>query len=606
MKKLLLSLILFLGIFNTIAQDKISYFRDSAKTLPAQVIINAHFVALKNNQFGLGEDSSYHWLKINISNQATLKVKKYIEINSPWLDSVWVFTQTLEPKIKLSWQTPFSERVFPNQNFIVSIDVNPKTDTVVYARFYRKLMVIIGGASVQSEYSFFENKIQERSLYGIFVGVVFFVSTFAFFMYFSNKEKLYLFYGIYALFNLFFVLTLYANYLDFYQKGIFHIPGFQINEAFSWIVHLSVFYFIRYFLLSEVSLTKSSKWIWYITLVMMATIIPLKIQFFHLLDTKAQIPKYLLIAPSFCFLWVVLSSFYLIFYAFHKKINLLSAYTYLIGIIPLGIFSVFTYLRNMRIVPHSWWLEYQIQIACVLWDVLVLMIGLGFRYKMIRKEKEIQQNLAFENRLKLYQEKERISRDLHDNVGSQLSVITSNLDNMSYLAGKNILTADKIEIVNEFVREAIQSLRDTIWVTHQETISILEFRARIQQYVLKYYPSLENCQIMVNFEETPTNLSSSQALNLFRIIQEALNNTQKYAQSSHISINFKLIKQHFILTIIDNGIGFNVENKINGSHFGLLNMEKRANEIEGKLQIQSKNGIGTKIEVVLPIRCLSY
>ena len=79
MKKPLLSLILFLGIFNTIAQDKISYFRDSAKIFQTQAIINTHFVALKNNQFGMGEDSSYHWLKINIINQATLKVKKYVK-----------------------------------------------------------------------------------------------------------------------------------------------------------------------------------------------------------------------------------------------------------------------------------------------------------------------------------------------------------------------------------------------------------------------------------------------------------------------------------------------------------------------------------------------
>jgi two-component system, sensor histidine kinase LadS len=606
MKKPLLSIILFLCIFNTKSQDRISYFRDSAKKFQAQTVINAPFVALKKNQFGLGEDSSYHWLKINISNQAGQKVKKYVEINSPWLDSVWVYTQTLEPKIKLSWKTPFSERVFPNQNFILPIDVNPKTDTIIYARFYRKLMVIIGGASVQSEASFFENKMQEESLYGIFIGVIFFVSTFAFFMYFSNKEKLYLFYGIYALFNLFFVLTLYANYLKFYQQGFFYIPGFQINEAFSWVVHLSIFFFIRSFLIGETPLNKPLKWIWNTTLVLMAAIIPLKIQFFHLLATNEPIPKYLLLAPSLCFLWTVLSSFVLLFYTFYKKINLLAAYTYSIGILPLGIFSIFTYLRNLQIVPHRWWLEYEIQIVCVLWDVLVLMIGLGIRYRMIRKEKEIQQHLAFENKFKLYEEKERISRDLHDNVGSQLSVISSNLDNFSYLSEKQILTIDKIEMVNEFVREATQSLRDTIWATHQEKISMPEFRARIQEYVLKYYQSFETCHITVNFEETPTNLSSSQALNLFRIIQEALNNALKYAQASHISVKFKIIEQHFTFTIIDNGIGFDIENKKNGLHCGLLNMEKRVNEMEGKLCVQSKNGIGTKIEVVLPIRHLSY
>ena len=595
-----------MAIFNTRAQDKIFYFRDSSKNLPAQAVINAHFITLKNNQFGLGEDSSYHWLKINISNQAGQKEKKYIEINSPWLDSVWVYSQTLEPKMKLSWQTPYSERAFPHQNFILPIDVSQKTDTVIYVRVYRKLMVIIGGVSVKSDFTFFEDKMQERNIYGIFMGVVFFVSVFAFFMYFSTKEKMYLFYGIYSLFNLFFVLTLYGNYLPLYLKGIFYIPGFQVNEAFSWIVHLSILFFIRSFLLNQTPFSKPLKWIWKSTLVLMVAIIPLKIYFFYLLTIHAQVPKYLLVSPSFCFLWAVLGSFTLLFYTFYKKVNLLAAYTYSVGILPLGIFAIFTYLRNMKIVPHSWGLEYQIQIACVLWDVLVLMIGLGIRYRMIRREKEIQQNLAFENKLKLYVEKERISRDLHDNVGSQLSVITTNLDNIVYLVEKKTLTADKVEIVNEFVREAIQSLRDTIWATHQETFSILEFKAKIQEYVLKYYQSDEMFQIKINFEETNANLSSTQALNLFRVIQEALNNALKYAQASHISVNFKIIEQQFILTIIDNGIGFDIENKKNSLHFGLLNMEKRVNEIEAKFYIQSKNGMGTKIQVILPIRYLPY
>ena len=61
--------------------------------------------------------------------------------------------------------------------------------------------------------------------------------------------------------------------------------------------------------------------------------------------------------------------------------------------------------------------------------------------------------------------------------------------------------------------------------------------------------------------------------------------------------NIKIFEKQIMLSIVDNGIGFDIESKNKDPHFGLLNMQKRVNEIEGKLEIQSKLGEGTKIEV---------
>ena len=614
--KLTLTILLLLFYEHLSGQIRLNqpiwYLRDAHSNFTIDSVLkkNENFTLIKNPTQSFGHDNVPYWFKVTISNRNSLLQKKIVEVDYAYLDEVMLFVTKngllTYKSPNVGWEYPYETRPVKHYNPIFLIDVAAQSTQIVYLRIFRRTLTVVAPIKIWNEEDFFENEINRKFFWGGFSGILFFTSLFGFILFIALRQSTYLYYALYVLMALIYILINEGLFLEYYQNGFLGIYGKSIRQLFLNLQIIFILLYIKKYLFLNFKLPFILRIIFWVCILLNLMSIPLLWAEKYFGEQNINLPTYANILFPLAFLLPILFSFYLVFYNLFKKIAVLESKIYLISITPLFFLSIFSILRNYGFIPNHLLLEIEGTMLFYLFEILVLSSGLGIRYKNLRDEKEYQQRLVYDGKLHLLHERERISRDLHDNVGSQLSVITSNLDNIGYLAGKNILTVDKIEIVNEFVREAIQSLRDTIWVTHQETISLVEFRARVQEYIHKYYQSLETCQIMVNFEEIHTNLSSSQALNLFRIIQEALNNAQKYAQASHISIHFKLIEQYFILTITDNGIGFDVDNKEKGLHFGLLNMEKRAKEIEGKLNILSEKGIGTKVEVVLLIRYLPY
>ena len=227
--------------------------------------------------------------------------------------------------------------------------------------------------------------------------------------------------------------------------------------------------------------------------------------------------------------------------------------------------------------------------------------GLLWRISSIKSkaaETEKLKNLEIENQKKLISAKEierqRIAKELHDSVGSQLTVVSTSLDNAFYLFENQKLKPEKLENISGEVRLAAQSLRDTIWATYNSEVSVADLRSRIQEFVKKF--SDENTfNVEINIKGEKVVLTPIEGLNLFRIVQEALNNTQKYASASLVKIIGEFSYKNYFLEISDNGKGFDLEqNKVMES-YGLNNMKTRAEEIEGKLEIKSTVGGGTAI-----------
>lgn len=587
-------------------EQKISvwYLKDihSNYTIDSLLKKNKEFSPLFNNKLSFGHGNNPFWLKISFKNEDSLAYRKLLEVEYAFLDEVNLFLENNGKLVyqsnTLGWKYPYSDRVFKHYNPVFPVTINGNSSQTAYFRIYRSSLSMIPPIKVWNEDDFYENEIKRKFIWGGFAGILLFVAIIGIFLFLYFRKNLYLFYSIYILMSLFYVLLNKGFFLEYYQSGTLIFYSKNIRQVFLILNILFTQLFIRKYLFSNYKLPK-----WLLLLFRISIFICLSgiaMLWYEKYAGEHQIsipPKTRLLFP-FTLLLPIFFSFYLVFYSYFKKIDAVASKFYLIGISPIVIFATLSTARNYGIVPNHLLLETEGSMLCYLFDILTLAVGLGYRYKILRDEKEYQQRLAYEAKLRLLYERESISRDLHDNVGSQLSVIASNLDSISFLAEKQKLTSEKVETVNEFVREAIQSLRDTIWATHQETFSLAEFRARVQQYIHKYY-QFETNQISVSFEENDRNLSSSQTLNLFRIIQEALNNATKYAQASNISINLKIIDKQIQLNIIDDGVGFNIENKRAEPHFGLLNMQKRVNEIDGELHIISKLGVGTTIEVLV-------
>ena len=153
-----------------------------------------------------------------------------------------------------------------------------------------------------------------------------------------------------------------------------------------------------------------------------------------------------------------------------------------------------------------------------------------------------------------------------------------------------------------FARDAIQSLRDTIWAIHSETVTLPEFQVKIRQFLRKQQDLFGSCRLVFEADGVASlTLTSVQALNLFRIVQEALNNALKHAGASQITVSCQLTTdQLFCLTIRDNGRGFVMDEQLDAEpHYGLLNMNHRAAELNGYCQIESVVNSGTSVSVLI-------
>ncbi|MFV8282838.1 tetratricopeptide repeat-containing sensor histidine kinase [Christiangramia marina] len=218
--------------------------------------------------------------------------------------------------------------------------------------------------------------------------------------------------------------------------------------------------------------------------------------------------------------------------------------------------------------------------------------------KQLSKEKELDVALAkIETQNRLEEQRLRISRDLHDNIGSQLTFIISSLDNLKFkIKQENSVIANKIDEIRVFTTLTINELRDTIWAMNKENISLEELVFRIEELfknARKLHPEKKFIsEFKVNSDKTFTAL---EGINIFRIIQEALNNAIKYSAAEIITFYGEQRNSEIVFKLQDNGVGYD-PNLIKYGN-GLYNMEKRAKDIHATIEVHSELNEGVEVVV---------
>ncbi|WP_171032465.1 tetratricopeptide repeat-containing sensor histidine kinase [Winogradskyella algicola] len=239
--------------------------------------------------------------------------------------------------------------------------------------------------------------------------------------------------------------------------------------------------------------------------------------------------------------------------------------------------------------------------------LLTLILGLvGFLFynqqklknHQLQKENELKDALIkIETQNKLQEQRLRISRDLHDNIGAQLTFIISSIDNLKYgFDIKDEKLTHKLKTISDFTSGTIYELRDTIWAMNKDKITFEDLQIRISNFIDHANLAAQNIKFNFNVEDSVDNtmaFSSVKGMNIYRIIQEAINNAVKYADASTINVNLSKIDNKMFISIKDNGKGFDENNVKLGN--GINNMKKRADDINAQFAIQSSINEGTDI-----------
>lgn len=207
-------------------------------------------------------------------------------------------------------------------------------------------------------------------------------------------------------------------------------------------------------------------------------------------------------------------------------------------------------------------------------------------------EKAMAEARAQEN---LKEQRLRIARDLHDNIGSQLTYLTSLTDSAKRGIDKGeVFLMEKLTQMKQFSLVTISELRDTIWAMNKDEISLEDIKERTQQMAATVHEATDD-KTRVKIKGTPANrvLNAFVGMNLFRIIQESVNNAVKHSGSELIEVIFNEIDGAVQIVVLDFGRGFDTSKESTGN--GLHIMRKRAEKAGVDFEQESKLGKGTKV-----------
>jgi signal transduction histidine kinase len=199
----------------------------------------------------------------------------------------------------------------------------------------------------------------------------------------------------------------------------------------------------------------------------------------------------------------------------------------------------------------------------------------------------------------LEDERSRIAREIHDELGQQFSGLKMSLSSLKKLNGPESAREEIIDTMIGEVNVSIQSLRQIANELRPVIIDKLGLFAAIEWLVSGFERKTGiACETYITVQQIV--FDKIQEINIFRICQEAITNITRHAQATKVSILIDKIGSELIIKITDNGIGIagGVKNSLS---MGLLNMNERANFIGAKLDIASSPNNGTIIELILSI-----
>jgi signal transduction histidine kinase len=290
-------------------------------------------------------------------------------------------------------------------------------------------------------------------------------------------------------------------------------------------------------------------------------------------------------------------SLYAITYLITRKLPLTSIYVIGSGLLLTLASAGFIdrLLISKQIHSESYYLLYiEMGIVC---EFLFLNYGLIYKTKMLQKEK---MKLEVEQQVKLYQQRMRISSDLHDEIGATLSGIAlySQLTKTQMQAHKSEEVEQSLERMQQSATEMVHKLSDIVWAVNPSKDSLEELWQKLDDYA-REIASTKNIKVqnIVALSVQGIKLSMEDRRNIYLLLKESINNAVKYSDCCELKLSIANKNNQLIFTVSDNGKGFDQQHPQKGN--GLLFMNHRAKELNAQLLMESALTIGTSIQLIV-------
>lgn len=221
----------------------------------------------------------------------------------------------------------------------------------------------------------------------------------------------------------------------------------------------------------------------------------------------------------------------------------------------------------------------------------------------ITEAKRVEQLLLdFSSHMELAQENDRarISREIHDQIGSILTTLKMDLSWLQKKIPDEILDCQKkINTMNSHLGDAIQTVRTIATELRPSILDHLGLLAAIDWQLCNFEKQTGvKSTLLVSCPECVIDDKLSTAI--YRILQEGLNNIANHAKATEVELNIKIVESQLVLTLIDNGSGMSHAEMHKAGRYGILGMQERARHFDGIVTIDSRPGHGTQLKICMP------
>ncbi|QJW88428.1 hypothetical protein HNV11_03095 [Spirosoma taeanense] len=548
------------------------------------------------------------WLRFTAENVESGSLPMLLEIDYPYLETVsaYVISQRGPELVvpELGWRIPAIKRPYVHRNFVLPISFPGRQSVEVYVRIRREAGMLVIPVRLWQPEAFRLHDLNETMIWGLIVGWLLFAVGFSLFVFAVHRQNIYLFYSFYILVQSGALLSTAGLLENLYFNADWGIGGNHTRQILMLLSAGSNFLFVRSFVTIKKSETGwYSRWSRFTLLAWggLAGVVGVFGLFTGTIDTTAEQTAFEILVGLIRLVYALILFLTLstVIKGLRLQESVSVAQLYLLAFTPLLLISLEQFLGWLM--PNENYTHIRINdyIFAVVFETVVLLFGLIYRFKTYRDERE--NALRQQNQLALQAqqtERARLARELHDGVGPELAVLKMQLEIESDQNG-----AVPRPQLKRFIEDVDRISRDIRDVSH----ALMPADLRAQGLVLsleQLVAQLTAVQSGAEINFTHGDIGQMTAVveqTVYQMTKELLNNMFKHAHASLIDIELYRQNGNLLLTIADNGVGYDpaIVERVEG--IGLRNIQTSAEALQGEFEIRRKPTGGMLHRITLPV-----
>lgn len=571
--------------------NSVLLFEDQSGRMTIEQVVSSEseFAPGKGDVLKFGFTKSAIWCKFTAKTNSN--EKWYLDIGNPSTNEADLYSKTGDGSfehIKTGNDLKFSEKELQTNELLLPLNIKIGEEKTFYLRVLSNTIVKLPLKIAATE-KLLEKNHQKDLGNGIYFGLIFSLCLYNIFVFITIRDITYLYYVIYMAFFAANIAFIKGYSLEFITP---EFPDWNHGNYYSAIAILFVVLFTDSFLNTE-SYAPKARWITFSLIALCIVDVIISI-------AGMKFEGYIL-ANILAFLSIsyVLSIGTFVFFK-----NFKAASIFLLAFVVISFGITIHILANLSVLSTNFFTENGMLIGSS-FEAIILSYAMANKFRILKKEKERTQQLAldqarsFSEELIRSQEEERkrIARELHDSIGQNLSVIK----NKVFLLKKEQSDSEKfnqsIDNINSFVGQTIQEVRSISYGLRPYQLDLFGLTHSVKSLVEDVSSSNE-LKISLSIDSIDEILSKQNEINIYRIVQECLNNILKHAEAKSVNVGILRQEKNILINISDDGKGIQNDGKRVG--FGLMGMQERIKVLKGNMLIRDNIPSGTNIFLEIP------